>query len=124
MEDEESKVQNPQRGAQELFGRFQTLQQQLQSVLVQKESLKLQSMDIDGALKELGKLSKSGSAKEKSAYKITGPIMISKPANELTKELKDSKEAIDVRIKSLEKIETNLNSQLKELQEQLKKFVK
>lgn len=124
MEDEKPKVQNPQREAQELFGRFQVLQQQLQNVLVQKESLRLQSMDIDGALKELGKLSKSGSTKQKSAYKITGPIMISKPVGELIKELKDSKEAIDVRIKSLEKMETNLNSQLKELQEKLKKFVK
>jgi len=110
-----------QNEAQELIKQFQVSQQQLQSVLVQKESLNLQLIDIDGALKELSKLD---STKQKSAYKITGQIMINKPVSELIKELKDNKEAIDVRIKSLEKMETRLNSQLKELQEKLKKFLK
>lgn len=112
-----AKVGDPQKEAQTLVGQFQTLQQQLQNVLVQKESLRLQLMGIDRALKELE------TAKQKNAYKITGPIMVSKPVDGLKEELKESKETINVHIKSLDNMENKMNAQLKNLQEKLKKFI-
>ena len=104
--------------AKKLVGQFQAYQQQLQSVLIQKESMKLQSSEIERALEELGK------SKQKTAYKITGQIMVSKPISELKKELNENKEAIDVRLKSLEKTEKKIGDKLKELQEKLKEVVK
>jgi len=89
---------------------FQFYQQQLQSVLIQKESLKLQTVEIERALEELEKTN------QKNAYKIIGGLMISKPVEELRKELRETKEDADVRIKSLEKTEERITSKLKELQ--------
>ncbi len=98
----------------EMINQFQMYQQQMQSVLIQKESLKLQILEIDKALEELN------ATKEGKAYKITGQVMVSKPVEELKKDLNESKEVIDVRIKSLEKTEERINSKLSELQEKLK----
>jgi len=101
-----------------LISQFQITQQQLQNILVQKETLNINKMEIERALEELEK------ATDKTAYKITGNIMVTKPVAELKKELEDTKEAIDIRIKSLEKTEKRFTTQLKDLQEKLKKIIK
>jgi len=101
-----------------LVAQFQVYQQQLQNVMVQKESMKMQVMEMERALEELEK------TKQTAAYKITGNIMINKPVAELKKELTETKEDIDVRVKSFEKTEERLTSKLKELQEKLKEFIK
>lgn len=101
-----------------LISQFQTYQQQLQNILIQKESLKLQNLEIERALEELN------ATKQKTAYKITGQIMVSKPVEELMKELNEIKENIDVRVKSLEKSEESVNSKLKGLQSKLKDVMK
>jgi len=100
----------------EMINQFQMYQQQLQSVSFQKETLRLQNIEIDKALEELN------ATKEEKAYKITGQIMVSKTVDELKKELNESKELVDVRTKSLEKIEERINSKLTELQEKLKEI--
>ena len=101
-----------------LINQFQNYQQQLQNVLIQKESLKMQTLEINKALEELGKSNQS------TAYKITGQIMISKSVEELKKELNETKEAIDVRLKSLEKSEGRFTAKLNELQTKLKDVIK
>jgi len=107
-------VENPNT----LAAQFQIMQQQLQNVMIQKESLRLNIMEIERAVEEL---EKSG---DKTAYKITGPIMVSKPVEDIKKDLKDTKEALKVRVESLEKTEKRLMDKLKELQEKLKKILK
>lgn len=104
--------------AKNLIVQFQTYQQQLQSILIQKEGLKLRMLETEKALEELG------ITKQTTAYKITGQIMISKPVGELRKELKETKEAIEIRVKSLEKTEERINNKLKELQKRLKEVMK
>jgi len=104
--------------AKNLIAQFQGYQQQLQSILMQKESMKMQDLEIERALEELK------STSQKTAYKITGQVMVSKPVEELKKELGETKENIDLRIKSLEKSEERLNSKLSELQEKLKEVIK
>lgn len=97
-----------------MVGQFQTFQQQLQSVLIQKESLRLQNLEAEGVLEELDK------TQEKVAFKITGNIMVKKPVTEIKKELNENKEALELKIKSLEDIEKRLNTKLKDLEEKLK----
>lgn len=101
----------------EMIIQFQTYQQQLQSILIQKESLRLQIMEMDKALEELN------ATNQEKTYKITGSIMVLKPVAELKKELEEGKEALAVRIKSLEKTEERINNRLKELQEKLREVV-
>jgi prefoldin beta subunit len=93
---------------------FQFYQQQLQTLLIQKESLKLQTAEIDGALEELGK------TEQKNAFKIVGNVMVSKSVEELKKELQEMKEEIDLRINSLEKTEERIMNKLKDLQASIK----
>jgi len=102
-----------QQEVQHLVSQFQIMQQQLQ-----KESMRLHQLEIERALEELE------ATKQEQAYKITGSVMISKPVKELKVELKESKEAIGVRLQSLQKAEDRTNAQLKDLQEKLKKFIK
>ena len=101
-----------------LIEEFQNYQQQLQSLVMQRETMKMQNVEIDRAIEELS------ASKESNAYKITGTVMISKPVGELKKELSETKEAIDVKIKSYEKMEEKLNSKLKELQVRLQGVMK
>lgn len=93
---------------------FQFYQQQLQTILIQKESLKLQVAEIEGALEELGK------TEQQQAFKIVGNVMVKKNVEELKKELQETKEEAELRIKSLEKTEERIMNKLKELQSSLK----
>ena len=102
----------------EMVGQFQTYQQQLQAVLIQKETMQMQLMEITKALEELD------STKNEKAYKITGQIMVTKPVEELKKELLETKEAIEVRISSLEKTEEKITTKVKEMETELRKLVK
>ncbi|MBI2005262.1 MAG: prefoldin subunit beta [Candidatus Aenigmarchaeota archaeon] len=102
----------------EMVGQFQQYQQQLQAVLIQKETMQLQLMEITKALEELD------SSKNEKAYKITGQIMVSKPVEELKKELGETKEAIEVRVNSLGKTEEKITGKLKEMETELRKLVK
>jgi prefoldin beta subunit len=82
----------------------------LQIVILELENLKLKSREIEIVLEELEK------SKEESVYKFIGNVLIKKSREEVIKELKDSKEVIDLRIKNLEKKKEELTKKLKELQ--------
>ncbi|GEM_PF-4895854 len=103
---------------EDLISQFQHYQQQLQTVVVQKEILKLQDMEIERTLQELN------AAQTKEGYKITGFIMISKPIDELKNELIETKDAINVKMKSLEKTEQKIINKLKELEKLVKESEK
>lgn len=102
----------------EMVGQFQQYQQHLQAILIQKETMQMQLMEITKALEELE------ATKNDKAYKITGQIMVIKPVEELKKELGETKEAIEVRMGSLEKTEEKITTKLKEMETELRKLVK
>jgi prefoldin beta subunit len=104
--------------ARQMVIEFQAQQQQLQSVLVQKDTIRMQTLELEKAAEELS------ATKEKSAYKIAGGIMISKPIEELKKEVDETKEALGIRMKSVEKMEQKLTESLKEMQEKLREVIK
>jgi prefoldin beta subunit len=90
------------------------LQQQLRNVLIQKEAIKLQISEIDTALSELEK------TKEEKVYQVVGNVMIKKSKEEVEKELKESKEDLEIRVESLGKIEKDLIEKIKNIEEKLK----
>ncbi len=104
--------------AQQLLGQAQLYQQQLQGLMNQKELMNMQLIEIDKALEALE------TTKEKDVFKISGPILIKTGKLEVKKELKEKKDAISLRIKSLEKGETRLKSQMEELRARLSKNIK
>ena len=96
---------------------FQVLQQQLQAILIQKENLKLQNLEIDKAMEELD------TSKGTKAYKIVGPVMVQKDLKKLKVELKERKDNFDLRAKTLEKAEERITKKLKEMEPRLKKMM-
>lgn len=99
------------------LGQFQALQQQLQTILIQKENLKLQILEMDKAMEELE------ASKGTKAYKIVGPIMVQKDLKKLKAELKERKDNFDLRTKTIEKAEGRITKRLKEMEPRLKKMM-
>jgi prefoldin beta subunit len=103
---------------QQMLIELQTFQQQMQTVMVQKESLNIQNMEITKALDELKK------ATTEDVYKAVGPILIKSTRKDLDKELTEKKETIDLRLKSLQKQEDRIRDKLKEVQDKFEEFLK
>ena len=100
-----------QKEEKESISRLQVMEQNLQSLGMQKQQFSTQLFELDSALKELDKTEK--------AYKIVGNIMVSAEKEGLKKELAQRKEIVELRIKSLEKQENNIRDEAKKLQEEL-----
>ncbi|MBL7160345.1 MAG: prefoldin subunit beta [Candidatus Aenigmarchaeota archaeon] len=100
---------------QQLIGQAQLYQQQMQGILAHKEALNMQLVEIDNALEEIEK-SKSG-----EVYKISGPLLIKAEKTAVEKELKEKRELIDVKAKTMEKSEHKIKAKVDELREQLAK---
>jgi len=94
--------------------RLQQLQQTLQSVLTQKQQLELGLTETEQALSELEKLTKQA-----VIYKSVGSLLVKAKKKKVTKELKEQKELLNMRISVLGKQEGRLRTQLKDLQTKL-----
>jgi prefoldin beta subunit len=103
---------------QQTLMQLQTFQQQLEMVLLQKNSLTVQKTEIEKALEELEKTEEG-----KDVFKIVGPILVKTTKENLISELKEKLESIELRLKSLEKQEEKLREKIKEKQEKLKVFL-
>jgi len=104
--------------AQQVLLELQAFQQQMQTVLIQKESLNIQNMETDKALEELEKV------KNEDVFKAVGPILIKSEKEKLKKELKERKETVDLRLKSLQKQENRLKGKLEDGQKKLEEILK
>jgi len=102
----------------DLVKQFQNYQQQLQAIMLQKESLRLQQIEVENALEELE------IGKEKEGYKIVGSIMIKKSVKDLKKELKEKNDNINLRLKTIERTENKLTERLRELQGKLQEMLR
>mgnify|MGYP001611162521 CR=1 FL=1 len=103
--------------AREKIAQYQNLQQQMQTLMVQKETMQMQLIETDKTIEELDKV------KDEKVYKISGQIMISKTADEAKSELNETKEAIEIRLQSIEKNEEKITARVKELENELKKLM-
>ncbi|MBW3002694.1 prefoldin subunit beta [Candidatus Woesearchaeota archaeon] len=97
--------------AQENIGRLQMIEQQVQTMAMQKQQFQSQLFEVENALKEL--------KTSKTAYKIVGNIMVLSDKEKLEKDLKQKKEIIDLRITNIDKEEKKLKEKAKKLQEEL-----
>ena len=98
----------------EQIERYEQLQQNLQSVLVQKQQIDLEIIETDRALAELNK-----STDDVKVYKSAGTVMISSNKADVIKDLTESKDLSNTKITVLNKQEERLKVSLKEVQEKL-----
>ena len=97
---------------EEKFKDLQLLEQNLQNFNMQKQKFQIELVEIENALKELND-------EKKETYKIVSNIMIEASPIELKKELESKKEVINLRIKNLEKQETNIRNKAEEIQKEV-----
>jgi prefoldin beta subunit len=103
----------------EQLARFEQLQQNLQSVLIQKQQVEAELSEAEKALEELRKAPDSD-----EIFKYAGSLMIKVSKEDIMKELEEKKELSNTRVLVLGKQETRLRESLKELQAKLDEAMK
>jgi prefoldin beta subunit len=99
--------------AENKIAKLQMMEQNLQSINLQKQTFQSQLLEIENALNELDNV--------KEAYKIVGQIMIASKKEDLKKDLDQKKEILDLRVKSLDKQEKDLKDRASNLQSEILK---
>ncbi|MBI2151315.1 prefoldin subunit [Candidatus Woesearchaeota archaeon] len=96
---------------------LQLLQQNLQTISMQRQQFESQLVELDSALNEL--------EKKQQAYKVVGRIMIASSSEDLKKSIVEEKEIVQLRINSLlkqeESIQKTMESKREKALEELKK---
>ena len=103
----------------EQLERYEQLQQNLQSVLVQKQQIDLEIIETDKALAELEK-----SADDVKVYKSAGTVMVSSNKADVVKDLTESKDLSNTKLSVLNKQEERLKENIKEVQTKLDESMK
>ncbi len=106
-----------EKDSQEKIQELQILEQNLQSILLQKQAFQLELNETESALSELAKT-------KEEVYRIVGSIMIRASKEETEKELKEKHEILALRLNSLEKQEANFREKSDKLREELVKEIK
>ncbi|HZX12567.1 MAG TPA: prefoldin subunit beta [Candidatus Nanoarchaeia archaeon] len=88
---------------------LQALEQNMQNFLMQRQTIQAQQMEVENALEELGKA-------EGGVYRILGPIMVAAKKEELKKELESKREVLALRVKSVEKQESQIREKAQKTQ--------
>ena len=98
------------------IGQLQMFEQSLQNFLGQKQQFQAQLVEIESALGELENTDK--------AYKIVGNIMVESNKDELKADLQSKKEMLELRIKTMERQETQVREKASKLQSEILKKIK
>ena len=96
------------------LARFQQLQQTLNVIIVERQRLEAELLEVKDALEELEKASD-----DTLIYKAVGPVLVQKERQKLIEELTERRELTETRLKLLEKQEQRTKSQLESLQKEL-----
>ena len=104
---------------QEQITKMQQSQQNLQSILMQKQQVEMENVESDRALEELKKASD-----DDQVFKYAGSILIKSNKKSLIDELEEKKELsktkITVLTKQEQRLKTSLQEQEKKIQDMLK----
>lgn len=98
------------------ISQLQLFEQSMQNLMMQKQQFQMQLSEIDSALKELENVGE--------AHKIVGNILVLTKKEDLKKELKEKKDVTELRIKTLDKQETQIKEKASKLQEEVLKEIK
>lgn len=91
---------------------MQILDQRLQNTVLQKQSFQIELAETSSALEELEKAGDE-------VFKIIGQLMIKSEKSKMKEELENKKKILELKVKSFEKQEEILSSQLEKFQKEL-----
>ena len=104
---------------QEQVGRLQQLQQNLQSIMMQKQHLESEHLETERALELLQK-----AVDDDVVYKTAGSILVKSTKNALVLELQEKKELANTRLTVLTKQEARVKENLKEAETKIREMLK
>jgi len=102
---------------QEKIQELQSYEQTLQSIMMQKQAF---SMELSESINALEEITKS----KDDVYKLVGNIMIKTDKTIVEKELKQKTDLLQLRLKSIEKQETDIGKEAEELRTEVMKKIK
>lgn len=102
--------------AEQKINQLQMFEQSMQSILAQKQQFQNQLVEIESALSEVDT--------SKESYKMIGNVMVLTSKDDLKKDLQGKKEMLDLRIKAIEKQESQMKEKATKLQEDVLKHIK
>ena len=100
---------------QEQVTRLQNLQQNLQSIMGQKQHLEMEQIETERALEVLKK-----TADTDAVFKSAGPLLIKSTKQNMITELEEKKELSNTRVTVLSKQEARIKENLKEVEDKIK----
>jgi prefoldin beta subunit len=104
---------------QEQVGRLQQLQQNLQSIMLQKQHLESEHLETERALEVIQKASD-----DDTVYKAAGSILVKSTKSALVSELGEKKELANTRLTVLTKQEARIKENLKEAETKIREMLK
>lgn len=97
---------------QQKLQQMQFLEQNLQAILMQKQTLQMEKNENTSALEEIKK-------SKENVYKVIGQLMINVPKEKTIEELESKEKLIATRLKALEKQEEVLQKQVVSLRDEI-----
>ena len=104
---------------QEQLAKMQQAQQNLQSIMAQKQQLEIEHLETEKALEEIKKAGEND-----DVYKHAGSILIKSNKNELIADLEERKELAKTRSTVLSKQEEQVKQSLKEQESKITEMMK
>lgn len=108
---------NIDKETQEKIQELQAYEQNLHGMLLQKQAFQAELNESENALSEISK-------SKEDIFRLVGNIMIKTPKEKTEKELKQKIDILSLRLKSLEKQESQLTEQSEKLKEEVMKKIK
>lgn len=102
---------------QEKIQKLQIFEQNLQNLLLQKQAFQFELSETENALGEIGKT-------KEDVYKLIGQVMIKSPKAEIEKELSQKKDILSLRVRAIEKQESQIKKETEKLKEEVMKKLK
>jgi len=102
---------------QQKIKQLQIFEQNFQTIIMQKQAFQMELTETENALTEIAK-------SKGDIYKMIGQIMIKTDKNKVESELKRKQELLSLRLKTLEKQESELTGELEDLRKEIMKKIK
>jgi prefoldin beta subunit len=96
---------------QEKIQEFQTLEQALQNILLQKQTFQMELSETQSALKEIQN-------SDDEVFKIVGQLMIKTEKQKIMEELANREKILELRLNTIDKQEGSLTEKLEKLREE------
>lgn len=111
------KMQKISQETQEKIQQLQIFEQNLQNLLLQKQAFQFELSETENALGEIKKT-------KDDVYKLIGQVMLKASKAEIEKDLSQKKDILSLRVKAIERQESQLKEESEKIKQEVMKKIK